>query len=752
VKDGGHEFETQIAALLGLRGLQMGDNFELSCKRHEAGNLDNLAYTAGGRRYFLLLKHVDNPGKKKLTAGELLPLLQKCFKLYCDIKRDKGFKDIPVDKTEFILYTNRGLGSELSQHKVFSTCDREMFSFIPDKISESQIYTLLEDLVKGSEGFHGSCDREMVSELFNKLIMVTCQKDKRQLDDEICKEIKQHDEKYVAGKVFKEQVRYFTTRVETWLRNRKEGMTARMFRNWLQEAKTKACDLLVSSLFTRCTKKLVGTGMHFSDSEITRLQAELSNKSAVHLRSDAPTLCSILLLDCLSTSKCIFVDFKSLQSDKNMLLHAWLEGDWQWFVVSCDSNIQSIRILRFCRKIFELTELIPWNKCFIILTRCSVQPVQAFTPIDHKFKFEQLCKKSQEMVLSKKVDFQGREVTMGSILQRHGIAHRALGADIVTELVTKGSVTLGGRLHTNTGDYASGVLEREVLLQLDVLRSRRTYPDVFAVSGMEVEDLVAMVPPGETVKYIDEQNVHHIDFTENTCSRFIVLSEACAEFCFLELCKKRRRRALHWVQFHNGNLRWKKTRGGRDKLLNYVDTERKRLYKKRAKTYMKTGTCEVNEESIWDLDERTILVVAEPGMGKSSTTTQVARRTKERDPTSWVVRINWNDHTKKLNAINAAAFDFESLFEFLCSATFSESKFTDINRSLLKQALLSSGNVTVLMDGFDEISPTHADKAAVILSELLKTKVGRVWVTSRPVHKEGLEKELSVTACSMKNL
>jgi hypothetical protein len=56
------------------------------------------------------------------------------------------------------------------------------------------------------------------------------------------------------------------------------------------------------------------------------------------------------------------------------------------------------------------------------------------------------------------------------------------------------------------------------------------------------------------------------------------------------------------------------------------------------------------------------------------------------------------------------------------------------------------------MDGFQEISPIHADKAAVILSELMKTKVERVWVTSRPVQRERLEKELSVTAFNMKSL
>jgi len=56
------------------------------------------------------------------------------------------------------------------------------------------------------------------------------------------------------------------------------------------------------------------------------------------------------------------------------------------------------------------------------------------------------------------------------------------------------------------------------------------------------------------------------------------------------------------------------------------------------------------------------------------------------------------------------------------------------------------------MDGFDEICPIHADKAVAILSELMKTKVWRVWITSRPVQKETLENELSVIAWNMKNL
>jgi len=39
------------------------------------------------------------------------------------------------------------------------------------------------------------------------------------------------------------------------------------------------------------------------------------------------------------------------------------------------------------------------------------------------------------------------------------------------------------------------------------------------------------------------------------------------------------------------------------------------------------------------------------------------------------------------------------------------------NKNLLKQSLQKSGNVTVLMDGFDDVCPIHADKAAAILTE-----------------------------------
>ena len=546
VKGRGHGFETQMAVLIGLRGSKRRDNFRLFFNRDDAGNFVDIVYTAGGRRYFLLKR------------GELVAALQKCFKTYCDIKRGKDFRDIPVGKTEFIIYTNRKLDPKLSQHtRKQKRGAKKIFKFIPDKIKETGVCTLLVNAVKGIKVIHGSSDGEIFSEFFKKVVLVISAKGKCHLDEEIRLEIEKQDAIKVSRETYMAQLRYLKTRVAYWLKKkkRKESITAEMFRNWLQEAKTKIFD---RSLFVSCTNEIVTTGINFADSEISQLQAELCNKRAVHLRSDSVETCRVLLSKCLPESKCIYVNFKTLQNDKNKLLHTWSGGDWQWCVVFCDSEIGGIRVKDLCLFMFELIKLMDSYKCLICLTPISVKKIQGFSPIDHNFKKGQLSKKSQK---------------------RKKRALRALGADTVSRLVTEKTLNLEGTLHTNRGYNEPRVLEREVWL--DVLRNPDMYPDIFLVSGMEVKDLAAIVPAGETVECIDQQNVHHIDFTQDTCSKFIeqVLSEADAEICFRKLCKKHTGKTLHWVHFKNGNLLWKKTHGDPVKLLNYIDTERTRLNK-----------------------------------------------------------------------------------------------------------------------------------------------------------------------------
>jgi hypothetical protein len=370
---------------------------------------------------------------------------------------------------------------------VFKTSAKgEIFKFLRYKDTKIDVYSGVEKLVRESKGFGGLRVSEqkskvsMVSEFLKKLIMVTGQKGQLKLDKVIYKEIKNGDEIKVGRKVYDQVLLNFKRRLEEWWRNRKENVTPEVLRNWLQEAKTESCDSFVRTLFESSTKDLARTGIKFCDSEISRLQAELSNKRAVHLKSDALTLCSTLLLDCLDASKCIFVTFECLQSNENKLLYAWVGGQWEWLIVSCGSTVQQSDISDTCLKISEIIKPDLSNKHVIILTEYSVQQVRGFLPVEHEFSFEQLSKESQEMVLDKRVDFQGCEVTMRSVLQRHGNVQHVLGPELVTDLVTEGTaVNIGSKLHVNTGYYAPRVLKREVWLHSTVLRNPN---DVFAVS------------------------------------------------------------------------------------------------------------------------------------------------------------------------------------------------------------------------------------------------------------------------------
>jgi hypothetical protein len=95
--------------------------------------------------------------------------------------------------------------------------------------------------------------------------------------------------------------------------------------------------------------------------------------------------------------------------------------------------------------------------------------------------------------------------------------------------------------------------------------------------------------------------------------RFIVLKGRNLKSSFLKLCEIHKRETLHWLKYKGEKRLWKETRGGDIySLMNCIHAEIERVDKR-----IKSGSCEVNEDSIWDLSERTVLVVAEPGMGKS---------------------------------------------------------------------------------------------------------------------------------------
>ena len=76
----------------------------------------------------------------------------------------------------------------------------------------------------------------------------------------------------------------------------------------------------------------------------------------------------------------------------------------------------------------------------IILIAYPVQQISDFVCMEHILNSEQLSDASQAIVLDKKIEFQGCEVTMRSVLQRHGNVDHVLEPELFTNLVTEGTV------------------------------------------------------------------------------------------------------------------------------------------------------------------------------------------------------------------------------------------------------------------------------------------------------------------------
>jgi ATPase subunit of ABC transporter with duplicated ATPase domains len=101
-----------------------------------------------------------------------------------------------------------------------------------------------------------------------------------------------------------------------------------------------------------------------------------------------------------------------------------------------------------------------------------------------------------------------------------------------------------------------------------------------------------------------------------------------------------------------------------------------------------------------DGEGRIILVTDEPGMGKSTFLTHLAKETRERHPDLWIVRVNINDYTRILHDLKKNGCD-ENGVNKLLTETAQKKKSTRLllERLLFNFAYSSTGNMAVLIDG-----------------------------------------------------
>jgi len=138
--------------------------------------------------------------------------------------------------------------------------------------------------------------------------------------------------------------------------------------------------------------------------------------------------------------------------------------------------------------------------------------------------------------------------------------------------------------------------------------------------------------------------------------------------------------------------------------------------------------------------DRTMLLVAEPGMGKSTFLSSMEHEVKKRNTAVLVLRINLNEHTRLLKNSEFEEGNIDKCKTFLWSAAHTpEQDALLLVENIFIRALEHTGKMVIILDGFDEISPLYTPKVNTLIRAIRDKTASQILVSSRFSHRQNLE-------------
>jgi hypothetical protein len=118
------------------------------------------------------------------------------------------------------------------------------------------------------------------------------------------------------------------------------------------------------------------------------------------------------------------------------------------------------------------------------------------------------------------------------------------------------------------------------------------------------------------------------------------------------------------------------------------------------------------------------LVTDEPGIGKSTLLTHLSNETRKSHPDVWIVRVNINNYTRILKELKTnGCEDIGAITLLTAAAQVKETDGLDLERRLFGNCCSSTGNIAVLIDGVDEVSPLYTKQVEQMLEILIKPRL-----------------------------
>ncbi|XP_069681555.1 uncharacterized protein [Periplaneta americana] len=796
---GGQEYEIKVAALLFLRALQHAQKFYIATNMEDAGAFDDLVITyklkhsAQWNSCFVQLKHKTN--KQPISMHSLTTFKNKGdFKLikYCksynEIKRrfQTSGDENPVfrgdfNHSEYVIFTNATMDLQLSQKQRQSSCYTQLllqanedigavFSFSEN--SDQDLYQYFQDLLKLRD-FLESLDFKTLSEeeLGNRIeefktavpvskqLSVTL--DSRYSSQEIqhikseLRDLKScnnflHDLYFFVGQpneenmddiLQKEIQKYFCTNdVDTksicrelydniahWWRKENYCLTETAI-FWQRIIHNR-----LSILSKHKNEKMNSLGVKFEkDCLLT-----LPKTSEINIVTKWPLLTCLKICQGLNKPH-IVIGLKSLVHLKKEVLALWptewcttLVLDWEYV----EHNVDYLYVQHPSR----------------MLIIVSQEPIKCSYSFIDEAVFSHFDVESQHKIQQKEVMLQGFKVTLKDLLTES--TKHLINEDMLLQILKSSDVTVGRSLQIGIECFIPRSLIHHIYMKKSIL-SKSEFSAVLALSGV-LETHISNISPGGDICMIEYTTENCFQFVAVDVKNYDKIPDESAEdiyiinterkvdpnLCrfvtirdskeFKLLCEKYRN--MHWINLQEDEkLVWKESKGDFSLIQKYADDNE--------------GVC-YNQDQLLCLPDRVVVVIAEPGMGKSTLVSELCILKKIMFPTKWVIPVYLNDHTHILDkyANREKSVDFmKELLRFAAGVCDSE-----LEKSLFNIAMQDMKNIIVLLDGVDEISPTYTSTVCSFIRNMMKTEISQIWITSRPIMKEILEKELCVVSYNL---
>ncbi|XP_069690774.1 uncharacterized protein [Periplaneta americana] len=359
-----------------------------------------------------------------------------------------------------------------------------------------------------------------------------------------------------------------------------------------------------------------------------------------------------------------------------------------------------------------------------------------------RFDFSQLDESSQHNIGKTEIIFQGFPVSFNSLILKD--MHKRVNESLLSELLSNKKVEIGNDITHSLNHFIPRSMKHHIYIRKEILSGVGTSA-LFALSGVrkdlpllyDVHNLYILnYHSSNAYEFIpfdqmragpecSESNIRR-ELNSNTCE-FVVIRNS-SDFDFL--CEKREN--IHWLEIEeNTKLKWKASKGDITLLQKFVDDSDDVFY---------------NYEQLTGISERIILLIAEPGMGKTTLMKNLASSIKKSNSSQWVLPIALNDHTKLLNRMERHSHMMnvkEILKEVACA---NKSKLESL---LFSEVLRDMQDIVVMFDAVDEISPDYTDLVYSLVKAMINKGVSQIWLTSRPVMKIHLENELHVLSYTL---